>query len=70
MLAGLIVHVRPDGEMLVARLTVPVKPPTGDTVRVELPVVPAFMMRLVGLAVSVKSWTVTVIVVECVLVPL
>ena len=51
-------HVRPvAGETLAARLTVPVKPLSGATVRVEVPVAPARAETVVGLAVNEKSET-------------
>jgi hypothetical protein len=51
-------HVRPvEGETLVARFTVPVKPLNGATVRVEVPVAPARTGTDVGLAVREKSAT-------------
>ncbi len=53
-------HVRPVGETVVARVTVPVKPFTGATVTVEIPVTPALTVTLAGLAVTVKSVTVYV----------
>jgi len=42
--------------VVTARVTVPVKPFTGATVIVEVPVTPAFTVTLVVLAVTVKSW--------------
>ncbi len=58
-------QVRPvAGEIVVVNATVPVKPLTGDTVIVEVPAVPEFVETLVGLAVTVKSVTVTVTVAE------
>jgi len=63
MLVGLTFAVRPaDG--LVVRATVPVKPFTGETVIVAVPVPPALTVIEVALAVMVKSWTDTLIVVE------
>jgi len=61
MLVGLTVAVRPD-DGLVVRATVPVKPFTGATVMVAVVEAPAFTVRLVGLAVMVKSVTVKVAV--------
>jgi hypothetical protein len=62
MLAGVRVHVRPAGETVEVRATVPVKPLTGATVMVEVAAVPAVVVTLVGEAVTVKSVTVTVTV--------
>ncbi len=63
MLAGVRVQVRPvAGEIVWLRATVPVKPFTGATVIIEAPEAPAMTVTLVGLAVTVKSWTVTVTV--------
>ena len=42
--------------VVTARVTVPVKPFTGATVIVEVPVTPAFTVTLVVLALTVKSW--------------
>jgi hypothetical protein len=51
-------HVSPvEGEMVVARATVPVKPLSGATVRVEVPVAPPRIGTEVGFAVRVKSDT-------------
>jgi hypothetical protein len=59
--AGLRVAVRPaDG--LAARATVPVNPLTGDTVIVNVPEAPRLTVIEVGLAVMVKSTTLTVMV--------
>ncbi len=55
MLVGVRVQVRPAGETAEVSATVPVKPFTGATVIVDVPGMPT----LVGLAVTVKSWTVT-----------
>ena len=38
------------------RVTVPLKPLTGVMVRVDVALVPANVVTLVGLAVTVKSW--------------
>jgi len=58
---GLRVAVSPaDG--LAVRATVPVNPLTGATVIVDVADAPALTVRLVGLAVMVKSTTFTVIV--------
>jgi len=64
------VHVRPAGETTEVRATVPVNPLTGVTVIVEVAVPPELAAMLVGLAVTVKSVTVTVTVAECDSVPL
>ena len=49
-------HVSPvEGEIIVARVTVPVKPLSGATVRVEVPVADPSMGTDVGLAVNEKS---------------
>lgn len=56
-----IVHVRPvAGETVADRLTVPVKPLTGETVIIEEPETVAFTLTVVGLAVIVKSVTLNV----------
>jgi hypothetical protein len=63
MLVGLRVHVSPvDGEMLLVRLTVPMKPLTGITVTVEFPAMPGVVLTTVGLANIWKSTTCTNIV--------
>jgi hypothetical protein len=49
------VHTRPVEFVVTARTTVPANPLTGATVIVELPAEPAFTVRIVGLAVNVKS---------------
>ena len=54
-----------DGEVEFVRATVPVKPFTDVTLIVELPIAPAKTVTLVGLAATVKSWTVYAIVTEC-----
>ena len=64
MLDGLRVQARPGGETTDVRVTVPVKPLTGATVMVELAGVPALVVTLLGLAVTVKSWTVKVTIAE------
>src|SRR5438876_2270656 len=69
-LAGLRVHVRPAGETVAVRATVPVNPLTGVTVMVDDPEPPDAKLMLVGLAVTVKSRTVTVTVAEWVRAPL
>jgi len=60
MLAGLSVQVKPAGETDEVSATVPVKPLTGATVIVEVAAVPATVVSVVGLAVTVKSVTVYV----------
>ena len=55
MLEGLIEHVRPEGDTDVVRPTTPVKPDNGETVRVEFPYAPAWIVKLVGLVVNEKS---------------
>ena len=62
ILVGLRVHVSPAGETDEVSDTVPVKPSIGATVIVELAAVPAVVVTVVGLAVTVKSWTVYVTV--------
>ena len=62
ILVGVRVHVRPAGDTVEVRATVPVKPFRGATVIVDVTAVPEFVETLVGLAVTVKSWTVTVTV--------
>jgi len=64
MLVGLSEHARPEGETVDVRVTVPVKPLTGVTVTVEVPVAPELMLTVVGLAVTVKSLTVKVTVAD------
>ena len=62
---GLREHVRPEaGETADVRITVPVKPLTGAIVAVEVPVAPALMLTVVGLAVTVKSVKTKVAVAE------
>ncbi len=53
MLVGVRVQVRPAGETVDVRATVPVKPFTGATVIVEEAAAPARTVTLVGLAVTV-----------------
>ncbi len=65
MLVGLKEQVRPAGDTVEVRATVPVNPFTGATVIVDVAVPPALEEMLVGLAVTVKSVTVTVTVAEC-----
>jgi hypothetical protein len=58
MLVGVSVHVSPvAGEMLVVRLTVPVKPFTGITVIVDVAAAPGVVLTIVGLANIWKSNT-------------
>ncbi len=54
-LEGDRLHPRPLGEADEARVTVPVNPLTGETVIVEVPVLPALTATLVGFAVREKS---------------
>ena len=60
--AGLKEHVICDGGVPQLRVSVPVKPPIGLKVRVLVPVVPRAIVRLEGLAVTVKPGTATVTV--------
>ena len=62
MLAGVRVQVKPAGETDDVRATVPVNPFTGATVMLDVAAVPAVVVTLVGLAVTVKSVTMTVTV--------
>lgn len=62
MLVGLTVAVSPALGLLV-RATVPVNPLTDATVIMAVPEAPALIVRLVGLALIVKSVTVNVAVV-------
>ena len=64
ILVGVRVQVRPAGETVDVRATVPVNPFTGATVIVDVTAVPELVATLVGLAVTVKSVTVTVTVAE------
>jgi hypothetical protein len=64
MLVGDSVQVRPAGETDEVRATVPVNPWSGATVIVEVPAALARAVTLVGLAVTVKSLTVTATVAE------
>ena len=59
-LVGARVHVRPDGDMLEVSATVPLNPLTAVTVIVDVPEPATMKPKLAGLAVSVKSRTVTV----------
>ena len=59
-LVGLSVQVRPvAGEMLLVRLTVPVKPFTGMTMIDDVPATPGVVLTIVGLANIWKSTTCT-----------
>ena len=63
--AALRVHVRPVlGDVVVARLTVPVKPFNADIVMVEDPLAPEFTFTVAGEAAIVKSWKTNVAVAE------
>jgi len=62
ILVGDRVHVKPAGETALVSATVPVNPLTGATVTVEVPAVPTVVVTEVGLAATVKSFTVTVTV--------
>lgn len=64
ILVGDRVHVKPAGETVEARATVPVKPLCGATVIVDVAVPPELAAILVGLALTEKSWTVNVTVAE------
>src|SRR5438093_2891796 len=55
MLDGVSVHARPAGDTALVRVTVPEKPLTGARVMVEVAATPTFTLKLVGLAVTVKS---------------
>jgi hypothetical protein len=70
MLVGVRVQVSPAGDTEDVRATVPVNPWRGATVMVEAPAALARAVTLVGLAVTVKSLTVTVTVAEWVIDPL
>jgi hypothetical protein len=64
-LVGANVQVSPElGEMVAARLTVPVNPRTLVTTTVDVPIAPALTLTLVGVSLTVKSCTVTPTVVE------
>jgi len=58
MLVGARVQVSPAGETDEVRATVPVKLFTGATVIVEVAATPTLTLAVVGLAVTLKSWTV------------
>jgi hypothetical protein len=71
---GLSEAVGPDGETLAARLTVPAEPLVTAVLIVEVPLLPCWIDRLVGLALIEKSFgggdvTVTVTDVLWVLLP-
>jgi hypothetical protein len=69
-LDGVSEQVRPvDGEMLLVRATVAVKPLTGDTVIMDVTATPGVVLTIVGLANIWKSWTWTVMVAERTTVP-
>ena len=70
MLVGVRVQVRPAGDTVEVRATVPANAFTGATVIVEVAVAPARALTLVGLAVTVKSRMLTVTVAEWESVPL
>jgi len=58
-LVGVRLHVRPvAGDTVAVRLTTPLKPSSAVTVSVEVPAAPLLTETEVGLAVTVKSWTV------------
>lgn len=62
-LDGLRVQVNPvEGDGAEVKTTVPVNPFTGATVIVDVAEDPALAFAVVGLAVTLKSWTVTVTV--------
>jgi hypothetical protein len=55
-LVGVRVQVNPvEGETVAVRLTIPLKPSRAVVVIVEVPEVPASIVRVVGLVVTVKS---------------
>jgi len=56
------VHVNPAGDTELASATVPVNPFTGATVIVEDAAVPTVVVTEVGLAATVKSWTMKITV--------
>jgi len=70
MLEGVMVHVSPVGETVVASATVPVNPSIGVTVIVEDAVPPICAVMLVWEAVTEKSWTLRETVVKWLTVPL
>ena len=60
----LVGETEQEAVVLVARLTTPAKPFSPVTLIVEMPAALTLTLTLVGLAVTVKSWTVYVTVVE------
>ncbi len=64
MLTRVKVQLSPDGEDEEVRVTVPVKPFTGEIVMVEFACIPALTLTVVTLADTVKSVTSTVTVAE------
>jgi len=64
MLEGVRVQVRPAGETVDVRATVPVNPFTGATVMVDDPETPTLTVIAVGAAVTEKSVTATLTVAE------
>ncbi len=69
-LVGLSVALQPVGAPVAVRLTIPVNPLTAVTVIVDVAEVPATKVSEVGLAVTVKSITLTATVADFDLVPL
>jgi|SRR5579864_374698 len=67
---GVRVHERLVEFEPTARATVPANAFAGVTVTVEAPAEPAIAVTGVGLALTAKSWTVNVIVIECERLPL
>ena len=57
ILVELNVHARLVELVVTPRVTIPLKPLTEATVIVDMPAVPVFTVTVVGLAVTVKSWT-------------
>ena len=64
MLVALSVHTRLVESVVTVRVTVPANPFTGATVIVEVVVAPALTFTVVGLALTVNSWTWNTIVTE------
>jgi len=64
MLVGDTVHVKPAGDTVDVRATVPANPLTGATVTVDVAAIPALTVMVNGLAERVKSVTVKVAVAE------
>ena len=56
--------------VVTARVTVPVKPFTRETVMDDVPAAPTLALTLVGLAAITKSWKWNVTVAECERMPL